>query len=176
VPTRSAATEPDAAVVAIDAGRALIELDIGDDRNGTPPRPPPRAPVIAPISASPRAAASFELDPDRHQPVAGVEPLQARGRHRRWWRHGWFGPDSRWRRRPRRQVRARLNTQLRPVQRSFRDHIWRSAESASSGSPAGGDVADDVAIGAGHTSEIVTQGRSRPETRSGCPGRFPVHC
>ena len=116
------------AVVAVDAGRTLVELDVGD-------RPKRHAALLAVLAIGTRncssilqvaARAVLELNADRHQPVAGVELGQRRtdvadGGDADGLRQA-FGGDAE----PRRQIGARLDAQLGPVERRFPRSRWRS--------------------------------------------------
>ena len=89
------------AVVAVDAGRALVELDVGDHRQRHAAafrRAGRAARAIARAAAGrrarcPRAGRGSAPAGRRHR----TSP--APGRHRRWWRRGWSATGFRWRRR-----------------------------------------------------------------------------
>ena len=140
------------AVVAVDAGRALVELDVGDDRQRH------AAAFAALAERHPQllehlqvaARAVLELDPDRHQPVAGVEFRQRRadvadGGDADGLRQA-LGRDAE----PRGQIRARLDAKFGPVERGFRDHVGDDRNPLHLRRQFAGDVADDVAVDAGH--------------------------
>ena len=138
-------------VVAVDAGRALVELDVGDDGQ----RHAALFAVLAerhPQLFEQREIAArgvLELDPDRHQPVAGVEFRQCRadvadGGDADGLRQA-FGGDAE----PRGEIRLRLDAQFGPVERGFRDHVGDQRNALHLGREFAGDVADDVAVGAG---------------------------
>ncbi len=139
-------------VVTVDAGRALVELDVGDDRQRH------AAALAALAERHPQllqhlqvaARAVLELDADRHLAVAGVELGERRtdvadGGDADGLRQA-FGGDAK----PRRQFGPRPDPQLRPVERGFRDHVGDDRNPLHLGRKLVGDVADDVAVDAGH--------------------------
>ena len=139
------------AVVAVDAGRALVELDVGDHRQ----RHAALFAVLAerhPQLVEHRQVAArgvLELDPDRHQPVAGVEFGQRRadvadGGDADGLRQA-FGGDAE----PGGEIGARLDPQFRPVERGFGDHVGDQRNPLHLGREFAGDVADDIAVDAG---------------------------
>ena len=140
------------AVVAVDAGRALVELDVGDDRQRH------AAAFAALAERHPQllqhlqvaARAVLELDADRHLAVAGVEFRQRRadvadGGDADGLRQA-LGGDAE----PRRQLGARPDSQFGPVERGFRDHVGDDRNPLHLRRQFAGDVVDDVAVDAGH--------------------------
>ena len=138
-------------VVAVDAGRALVELDVGNHRQ----RHAALFAVLAerhPQLVEQRDIAArgiLELDADRHQPVAGVEFGERRtdvadGGDADGLRQA-FGGDAE----PGGEIGARLDAQLGPVQRGFGDDIGDQRNPLHLGREFAGDVVDDVAVDAG---------------------------
>ena len=96
------------------------------------------------------AGGVFELDPDRHQPVAGVEFCERRadiadGGDAYRLRQA-LGGDAE----PCCQIRPRLDTKFGPVERGLGNHIGDQRNSLHLGRQLAGDVGDDIAVGAGH--------------------------
>ena len=119
--------------------------------SGTPPFSPRRPSGTRNCSSICKIAARgvLELDPDRHQPVAGVEFRQRRadvadGGDADGLRQA-FGGDAE----PGGEIGPRLDAQLGPVERGFRDHVGDQRNPLHLRRQFAGDVADDVAVGAG---------------------------
>src|SRR5207248_244277 len=139
------------AVVSVDAGRALVELDVGNDRER-------HAAFLAVLAERHTqllerlqlaARGVFELDADRHQPVAGIEFGERRtdvadGGDADGLRQA-FGGDAE----PCREIRPWPDAQFGPVERGFRNHVGDDRNPLHLRRQLAGDVADDVAVGAG---------------------------
>src|SRR5205085_3894202 len=74
----------------------------------------------------------------------------ARGRHRRWWRREWFATGFRWRRRAGRRDPLSAGCAARADPARFPNHVGDDRNALHLGRQFAGDVADDVAVGAGH--------------------------
>src|SRR5206468_8900678 len=113
------------AVVAVDAGRTLVELDVGNDRERYAALLAVLAERHAQLLQRLQIAARgiFELHADRHQAIADVEFGERRadiadGGDADGLRQA-FGRDAE----ARGEIGARLDAQLGALQRGFRDHV-----------------------------------------------------
>jgi len=124
------------AVVAVDAGRTLVELDVGDDGERHAAAFAALAERHAQLLQHLQIAARevLELDTDRHLTVAASNLGERRadvadGGDADGLRQA-FGGDAE----ARRKLGARTDPQFGPVERGFRDHVGDDRKSASSGS------------------------------------------
>ena len=115
------------AVIAVDAGRALVELDVGDHRE--------RHAALLAVLAERHAqllAASAGRRARRPRAGPGSAPAGRRrrtwpapGRRRRWWRRGWSATGFRWRRRAARRDRPAAGCEARAGRARFPRSRWR---------------------------------------------------